>query len=75
MRLSKIQHPFLGPPEVRGLLLARGVTGWFGVAFSIYHSLGYLTYVRCPACPLHASCELTSLLLLVFVSVGPVSSL
>lgn len=43
LKLNRIPHPFLGPPGVRGLLLLRGITGFLGISFAVYHSLGYLT--------------------------------
>jgi len=42
MLWRKIPNPFIGPPEVRRLLVARGVTGFFGL-FAVYYSLGYMT--------------------------------
>lgn len=45
MRARRIPHAFLGPPAVRGLLLLRGITGFLGIGFAVYHSLGYLTCV------------------------------
>ncbi|ODV91598.1 hypothetical protein CANCADRAFT_164 [Tortispora caseinolytica NRRL Y-17796] len=42
MYKTKVPKFLLGPPEVRGLLLARGITGFFGV-FGLYYSLNYLS--------------------------------
>ena len=42
MLFRKIPDPFFGPPPVRGLLFARGITGFFGL-FAVYYSLGYMT--------------------------------
>lgn len=44
MLFRKIPDPFFGPPPVRGLLFARGITGFFGL-FAVYYSLGYMTSV------------------------------
>ncbi|KAF8531777.1 hypothetical protein JB92DRAFT_2848873 [Gautieria morchelliformis] len=42
MIARKIPHAVLGPPEVRPLLVFRGVSGFFGL-FGIYYSLIYLS--------------------------------
>jgi hypothetical protein len=42
MLFRKIPYPFFGPPEVRTLLIARGVSGFLGL-FAVYYSLGYMT--------------------------------
>jgi len=42
MLVKKVEHPWVGPPGVRLLLVARGVSGFFGL-FGIYYSLQYLT--------------------------------
>ncbi|CEH19189.1 Permease of the drug/metabolite transporter (DMT) superfamily [Ceraceosorus bombacis] len=42
MVLSSTPHPFLGPPEVRWLLLLRGAVGFVGLG-SFYYSLQYLS--------------------------------
>jgi len=42
MLIRKVDHPWAGPPGVRWLLVARGVSGFFGL-FGIYYSLQYLT--------------------------------
>ncbi|KAH7886623.1 hypothetical protein F5I97DRAFT_1808140 [Phlebopus sp. FC_14] len=40
--IMKIPDPFLGPKDVRLLLVCRGVTGFFGL-FGVYYSLQYLS--------------------------------
>ena len=45
MLFRKIPDPFFGPQPVRGLLFARGITGFFGL-FAVYYSLGYMTSVH-----------------------------
>ncbi|KIJ53393.1 hypothetical protein M422DRAFT_25758 [Sphaerobolus stellatus SS14] len=42
MIMRKIPHPILGPPDIRYLLVFRGVSGFFGL-FGIYYSLKYLS--------------------------------
>ncbi|KIJ58327.1 hypothetical protein HYDPIDRAFT_37927 [Hydnomerulius pinastri MD-312] len=42
MVANKIPDPFLGPKGVRGLLVARGFAGFFGL-FGMYYSLNYLS--------------------------------
>jgi len=42
MLFNKIEYPWTGPPGVRGLLVIRGVSGFFGL-IGIYYSLQYLT--------------------------------
>ncbi|KAK0547181.1 hypothetical protein OC845_004226 [Tilletia horrida] len=40
--IARDPHPFLGPPEVRKLLVIRGFCGFFGL-FGLYWSLQYLS--------------------------------
>lgn len=42
LRVTKTPHPLLGPPEVRRLLVARGIVGFFGLS-GFYISLKYLS--------------------------------
>lgn len=42
MRWTDIEHPLLGPPGVRLLLVARGFVGFFGL-FPGYYALRYLS--------------------------------
>ncbi|KAI0337871.1 DUF6-domain-containing protein [Trametopsis cervina] len=42
MLLTKVPHPFTGPPGVRLLLVFRGFVGFFGL-FGVYYSLQYLS--------------------------------
>ncbi|GAA5957464.1 hypothetical protein JCM3765_001151 [Sporobolomyces pararoseus] len=42
LQYSGDPHPFLGPPGVRGLLVIRGVVGFFGL-FPVYYVLQYLS--------------------------------
>lgn len=42
MRLTRVEHPLLGPPQIRRLLAWRGLIGFFGLAPSMY-ALKYLS--------------------------------
>lgn len=42
LRVTNTPHPMLGPPEVRRLLVARGIVGFFGLS-GFYGSLKYLS--------------------------------
>lgn len=42
MLATGVEHPFLGPKEVRGLLAFRGFVGFFGL-FGLYYSLQFLS--------------------------------
>ncbi|KZT35884.1 hypothetical protein SISSUDRAFT_1050665 [Sistotremastrum suecicum HHB10207 ss-3] len=42
MLSTNVEYPFTGPPEVRKLLVFRGVSGFFGL-FGVYYSLQYLS--------------------------------
>ncbi|CAO1636007.1 unnamed protein product [Sympodiomycopsis kandeliae] len=42
LRVTKTPHPVFGPPEVRKLLVARGIVGFFGLS-GFYISLKYLS--------------------------------
>jgi len=42
MLLKKVEHPWIGPPGVRWLLVTRGVSGFFSL-FGLYYGLRYLT--------------------------------
>lgn len=42
MLVRGVTYPFSGPPDMRYLLVARGVFGFCGL-HAIYYSLGYMT--------------------------------